>query len=447
MQEEAPGSQMLPTPADASFPNINLTRIAFGSCHSRGALNKRLESDPNSKTIWDIIASVVQPQTFLWTGDAVYPPKEVKGDYPLEVLKYEFHQMKTNTTLGYANFIKNNMLEGGVHGTWDDHDYGGNDRGYELKGKDERRDAYLDFLGVKRKNYDRPGVYNSVEFGKHPNNVKVIFLDTRYNRSKHCIPSVGSHPYVPHGAIVACLTRLFTSRFNFCKHNKQVMGEEQWAWFERQLAESTASMHIIVSSIQVLTTNPVVESWGHFPNERERLLKLINPVSGLVLLSGDVHHAEMSSTKRVNNESKAIVEVTSSGLTHSCVGGWYGRFCKPILDYFPKHRFQGGNVASAADPSYFTNKNFGSISIDWKMRKFNVKVHDESGHVELNTGPLSLDARANLSHSELGAVDRCINDHSLASNIVAMAGVVMLGLMFYQFSIKRRQPLQRTKHD
>ena len=110
----------LPPMQDASFPDITLTTIAFGSCHSRGALNKRLISDPSHKTIWDTIATVVQPQTFLWTGDAIYPPMEVKGDYPLEVLKSEFHQMKTNTTLGYASFIKNKFLEGGVHGTWDD---------------------------------------------------------------------------------------------------------------------------------------------------------------------------------------------------------------------------------------------------------------------------------------------------------------------------------------
>eukprot|EP00984_Skeletonema_dohrnii_P008865 scaffold3303_cov93-Skeletonema_dohrnii-CCMP3373.AAC.5 len=328
MQEEALSNQMLPVASadhelDASFPNINLTRIAFGSCHSRGAVNKRLSAEPNNnKTIWDTIAAVVQPQTFLWTGDAVYPPMEVKGDYPLEVLKYEFQQMKTNTTLGYASFIQNKMLEAGVHGTWDDHDYGGNDRGYELKGKDERRDAYLDFLGVRRKNYDRPGVYNSVEFGKQPNKVKVIFLDTRYARSKHCIPSVGSHPYVPHGAIFACLTRWLTAGFNLCANGGEVLGEEQWEWFERQLAESEASIHIVVSSIQVLTTNPVVESWGHFPDERERLLKLINPVAGLVLLSGDVHHAEISSTKHnIKSKASSIIEVTSSGLTHSCIGG------------------------------------------------------------------------------------------------------------------------------
>mmetsp|Transcript_28255 Transcript_28255/g.56859 ORF Transcript_28255/g.56859 Transcript_28255/m.56859 type:complete len:83 (-) Transcript_28255:111-359(-) len=81
MQEEASADHEL----DASFPNINLTRIVFGSCHSRGAVNKRLSTDHNNnKTIWDTIAAVVQPQTFLWTGDAVYPPMEVKGDYPQE---------------------------------------------------------------------------------------------------------------------------------------------------------------------------------------------------------------------------------------------------------------------------------------------------------------------------------------------------------------------------
>ena len=459
LMQEVSGSQMLPASPDheldASFPNVHLSRIAFGSCHSRGAVNKRLSIYPNNNiTIWDAIAATVQPQTFLWTGDAVYAPMEVKGDTPLDTLKNEFHEMKTNTTLGYANFIQNKMLEGGVHGTWDDHDYGGNDRGYELKGKVERRDAYFEFLGVKRSKYNnnRQGVYSSVEFGQQPNQVKVIFLDTRYNRSKHCIPSVGSNPFVPQGAIFACLTRLITAGLNLCTNDGEVLGEEQWAWLERELKESTASIHIIVSSIQVLTTNAVVESWGHFPIERERLLTLINPLSGLVLLSGDVHHAEISTTKHVNNNSKtssttdgAIIEVTSSGLTHSCDGGWYGPWCKPILDHFPKHRFQGGSVASNTDPSYFTKKNFGSISIDWTTRKFYVKVHNESGQVVLNTGELEIDASANLSGSELDAVYKCIDGHFL--HLQNMAAVIIIGLVFHHFLMKRRRTLKRTKID
>ena len=54
-----------------------------------------------------------------------------------------------------------------------------------------------------------------------------------------------------------------------------VLGEEQWAWLRRELTNSTAAAHLIVSSIQVLTTSPVVESWGHYPRSRRRLLELL----------------------------------------------------------------------------------------------------------------------------------------------------------------------------
>ena len=133
----------------------------------------------------------------------------VKGDTPLHVMLYEYDQMLQNNTLGYARFLQNDLI-GGVHGTWDDHDYGGNDRGSELKDREARRDAYLNFLGVLKENkrYQRQGVYSSVEFGddvhsmqydstntqgRSNNKVKVIFLDTRWHREKHCIPSVGSN--------------------------------------------------------------------------------------------------------------------------------------------------------------------------------------------------------------------------------------------------------------
>ncbi len=419
---------------DLSYPNITLSRIAFGSCHSRGSVNKRISRDPTYKTIWTTIASSVKPQTFLWTGDAVYPPKEVKGDTPAEVLEKEFHEMKTNTTIGYVEFIRNNMLVAGVHGTYDDHDYGGNDRGNELKGKEHRRDLYLDFLGNNnKKKSNRQGVYHSVQFGESSQMVKVIFLDTRYNRAKHCIPSVGAHPWVPQGAIVACLTRWITAGLNLCPIGGDVLGEEQWRWLEQELEESSASIHIIVSSIQILTTNPVVESWGHFPRERDR------PSS-----------SKVSSTTR-----GAIIEVTSSGLTHSCETGWFGPFCKPILDLFPNHRFNGGAVIST-DPSYFTKENFGSISIDWDERKFDVKVHNESGHVVLNTGSIEMGSAANLSELELDAVAKCVDGHflPLIQNIIGLALLVTIALAFSKIVLRQAMKRQseswqhqRTKHD
>ena len=311
--------------------------------------------------------------------------------------------MLRNSTMGYARFISsdNNMLVGGVHGTWDDHDYGGNDRGGELKGKEKSRDAYLDFLGVPKENSarrNRRGVYGSVEFGSN-DKVKIIFLDTRWHRDPHCIPSVGSSRYIPLGAIVACTTRWLTAVLDLpsllpswcsCHIDSAMLGEEQWKWFEQESERSTASMHVVVSSIQVLTTNPVVESWGHFPKEQERLLKVLNRVPGLVILSGDVHHAEISVSLQRNNEpiretcydnerkmvsnNGAFMEVTSSGLTHSCDESFYGPLCRPVLDAFPKHRFKGGNTKDLDAQSYFTSRNFGCELFSF-LDDFHVCVH------------------------------------------------------------------------
>ena len=58
-------------------------------------------------------------------------------------------------------------------------------------------------------------------------------------------------------------------------YNGQILGSTQWEWLEHTLEASSADFNIIISSIQVLTTNPVFESWGHFPLEKKKLLNLI----------------------------------------------------------------------------------------------------------------------------------------------------------------------------
>ena len=186
-----------------SLESQTLTRLAFGSCHSRNAFDRDRDagaingSPPMSSIIWDVIRREVNPQAFLWAGDAVYPPRNVKGDTPLHVLTDEYHQMLFNSTIGYSSF----RSEVVVAGTWDDHDYGGNDRGKELTSREKRRDAFLDFHGVPQNDdrRNRLGVYSSIDFGEEGRKVKVIFLDTRFNRDKHCIPSVGANPSIPLG--------------------------------------------------------------------------------------------------------------------------------------------------------------------------------------------------------------------------------------------------------
>ena len=313
------------TKVDAEYPDVTAKVLAFGSCHKNSKAAKR-----NQPIIWDAI-SALKPDAFLWAGDTIYTSQK-SGISPLDLIQEEYTQMATNETLGYSNFISNSnsnsnsnskkkghgYLKGGVHGTWDDHDYGANDYGKQMPDRKERQNLFLDFFGVDQNDErrERDGVYSSVTFGKAPQQVKVIFLDTRSARSKHCIPSVGALP-LPFGmgSAFACLTRWISAGLKlqefipYCM-NAKVLDEAQWAWLEEQLLGTEAQVNILVSSIQVLTTNPMTESWGQFPAERKRLLTMLNH-KRVAVISGDVHHGEVL----VAGAGK-LLEVTSSGLTH-----------------------------------------------------------------------------------------------------------------------------------
>jgi Phosphodiesterase/alkaline phosphatase D len=316
-----------PPKIDAEYPDVTVHRLAFGSCHRNKAVK------PNQQPIiWDAI-SLLKPDAFLWTGDTIYTAQKT-GVSPIELLQYEYDQMLHNDTLGYKTFLEKaqaeGFLKGGIHATWDDHDYGGNDYGVEMLDRQERQNAFLDFLGVDPKEDEnrrqRHGVYYSVTFGKVPRKVKVIFLDTRSSRSQYCIPSVGAMP-IPFGlgSVVSCITRWITAGFRLQEYipkcrDAKVLDEVQWKWLEGQLLDTDAQINLVVSSIQVLTTNPMFETWGQFPQERKRLLGLLNSVEeqkSVVLLSGDVHHGEiLDSSVGVKRSMGRTIEVTSSGLTH-----------------------------------------------------------------------------------------------------------------------------------
>ena len=159
-------------------------------------------------------------------------------------------------------------------------------------------------------------------------------------------------------------------------------------------------MSLFVSSIQVLTTSPLVESWGHFPRARRRLISLLRDTApaGALIISGDVHYAELIGTREAGGEgggrgggapgatdatdatdamgatdaigaltsgvsgsqralgAAALLEVTSSGLTHACgEGGYFKYLCKPLLAIFSAHRLRHG--------AYLSSRNFGTVEL------------------------------------------------------------------------------------
>lgn len=105
----------------------------------------------------------------------------------------------------------------------------------------------------------RNGVYNSVELRE---GIKIIMLDIRYNREK----SPGD-----------------------------ILGEEQWTWFEKELQKQKEKLIILASSEPVLGIDKLFYDkigWGQYPQSRHRLFELIAQSNqSVILISGDVHHA------------------------------------------------------------------------------------------------------------------------------------------------------------
>jgi alkaline phosphatase D len=258
--------------------------ISFGSCNKQYVEN----------VLWSEI-SKNSPKVWIWGGDNVYSDTDsmpkLRADY-----KMQWKQK------GYKEFI--NSVD--VLATWDDHDYGLNDGGVEFYKKKESQKEFLDFLKVPTddKRRKQEGVYTSKEYNTKQGSIKVIVLDTRYFRTGLTKATDSTKRYQPN---------------TYGKGT--VLGAQQWNWLTDELNNSKADFNVIVSSIQFLSYKHGYESWGTFPHEVDKLKNLIkgSKAKGVLLISGDRHISEFSSTK-IEGLSFPLVDFTSSGLTHSYTG-------------------------------------------------------------------------------------------------------------------------------
>jgi alkaline phosphatase D len=286
------------TRAPLSESKQAITRIAFGSC------NKQELPQP----LWRKLLEE-KPELFIWTGDVVYADTDDMG-LMSQIYARQLAQPEYNLFLNSGAFVA---------GVYDDHDYGANDGGTEFKKKLDSQALFLDFVNEPSDSPRRKqaGIYTSYRFGPEGKRLKVLLLDTRYHRQK-------------------------------AGPDSDILGAEQWAWLEGELRKNDAEVLLIVSSFQVLPFEHDFEKWGNFPKARERLLALLDksPVRHLALLSGDRHFAELSRLRLPSGRD--ILEVTSSGMTHS------------YQDYSPKR-----NTNTLRVGEVWSRLNYGWIEIVW----------------------------------------------------------------------------------
>lgn len=329
-----PACQDAPPPATSPPP---ISRIAFGSCADEEA----------PQPFWDAIVAQA-PELFIFAGDNVYADTE-----DMAVMRAAYDRLGEQP--GYQRLLRNAT----VLATWDDHDYGVNDGGAAYPMRDLAQREFLRFFNIPESSplWSRPGIYDAHVFGPEGRRVQVILLDTRYFRGPLTERPPGTYAtagrYVPNPDTTVTM-----------------LGEAQWTWLEEQLRQP-ADVRVLVSSIQVIPEEHGWEKWANLPHERERLFRLIRDTeaTGLVLISGDRHLAEISRLPADDplGVGYPLYEVTASALNRG--GG--GSDDEP-------NRYRVG-------PRNFRENNFGLLTIDWSEDdpSLSLEVRDEAGTLVL----------------------------------------------------------------
>ena len=326
------------TPQLPVEPAVETTRIAFGSCA------KQWQAQP----IWD---SVIESKAELWIslGDAIYADTDGKTAWTITEgqLRGEWNRLADKPEFQRARAAMPFMA------TWDNHDYGSHAAGAEFPLKHISKQVFLTFWGqaVDSPRWKRSGVYDSKMFGPEGQRLQIILLDTKFNRSVFKKDPRSKEERLKAGKVGA-----FVADEDPAKTH---LGAEQWQWLEEELRKP-AQVRLLCSSTQVIPDSKGMDEWGNFPLERQRLFDLIEETkaNGTILLSGNVHFAELS---RLPDGS--LVEFTSSGLTHT--NEQYGR---------------AENQYRIAGPSL--ELHFGLVEIEWSTPiKLRLKAIGEHGAV------------------------------------------------------------------
>jgi len=113
-------------------------------------------------------------------------------------------------------------------------------------------------------------------------------------------------------------------------------------------------------------------------------VKIIDEVPGIILLSGDVHHAEIM---KIDCRSRIFYEITSSGITHT-LQSTHGFFFDIIMAVFTPLTYNIG-------PKYL-GKNFGTLEFDWEEKWIEFTIRNSYGKV-VNSHRIKISELYNLN--------------------------------------------------
>lgn len=391
-----------------------MSRLIFGSCSSQHY---------SEQPLWPVIQKR-NATAFVWGGDAVYGDDRTswKGfrrklvDASPDYLRKLFQDQRNEP--GYKELLETNIS---IFGTVDDHDYGTNNGDRTFEWKRENAMEFVRFLGLSEESpmfrrasngkgiygvqvydFDRPmgsRLLSNEEAGLDPDVVPdddmsvdtipmdnklvaVFVLDIRSNRT----------PW----------RELFSGRkTSNTSMDGDFLGEDQWTWFETAMRRSRAAVNVIVTGLQVHPDRffdpNLAENWNGFQRSQHRLYQTLlqSNVRAPILISGDVHHAQLmrKDCKKVGSGStmlRPLYEITTSGMTHSWGTKVCGRANDNPICHSPYHNFLFRNLMhfahsispwtellideTSGELQYNLEMNVAELDFDWDLQTVSVSV-------------------------------------------------------------------------
>ena len=268
-------------------------RIAFGSC-------PRFQDD-RVQPIWSAVLGL-EPDLFLWIGDNIY------GDstYP-HVLREEYRRQRDVAGLQPV------LREASHLAIWDDHDYGMNNQDRRNPIKEEALKIFKEYWANPSYGLSQtPGVFFRYRYGQ----VEFFFLDDRFYRDPDADPQ---------------------------GPEKTLLGAEQLAWLQSELAASTAVFKVLVSGGGWSEAKGETgDSWAAFVDERNKIFDFVRDreITGVVLLAGDTHVAELNVIPWSDKGGYDLYDLISSPLAQDAPDSWLERRPLRIRPVY----FQGSSV-------------------------------------------------------------------------------------------------------
>lgn len=302
-------------------------KFATGSCAFINDSAFDRDGDPYGGG-YQIFESICKddPQFMLWLGDNTY-------------LREADWNTRTGIFYRYTDTRSVDAMQPLLAAThhyaiWDDHDYGPNNTDRSFPHKNLSREAFHTFWGNPDFGIEGlQGCTNAFTWA----DCQFLMLDNRWYRTpNHCD---------------AC--------------DCTVLGDQQIEWFIDRLIYSRAPFKFVAIGGQVLNTVKRYETYANLcPEERKRLLERIQEenIRGVVFLTGDRHHSELSKYEG-DTSGPHIYDLTISPLT----SGAYD-----AANENNELRVEGTHVGV---------RNYGILNITGprKARKLIISVKDQKG--------------------------------------------------------------------